>query len=218
MRGETPLTTAQRIKRLLDRHGHSLREGARRTGVPRVTLARIMAGSEANIEKWVRRIAGGYGVEPASLLGGQDPADDLRWYVQRAPNRERFDMACMTLQERLRLTLEFLTVMYPQRDWEAQAAGIAGVRLPKGGSATALWEIMPPDLVTARAFAEGLRLLIGLPRVWFWLGLLEDEPGVDGLVGALPGACFRGRSPHRPTGVCTREMMTIAQERLGAMS
>lgn len=210
------MTTAQRIKYLMDKHCHSVREASRKTGVPKTTLLRLLEGSEANLSKWVSFIARGYEVDPDALLGGKDPRSDFEWSVRRASCRERFDMVLMTMQERLRMTLDFLTKAYPRRCSLVQIAGASGLALRDVEVLRAIWEQTPPDLVTAKALALGIVEVTGIPGVWFLYGLLEDEPTFTRLSRALPKAgVLAQKSRMKGKGTLTKQLIDFANRRHG---
>ena len=109
------MKSGQRVKCLMERYGDTVEKAAARTGVPKSTLHRITQGSEANLNRWLPKIAAGYGVALEYLQGGSDPRMDFEWSIRSASSRERFEFCLMTIQERVYLTIEFLMSSYGQK-------------------------------------------------------------------------------------------------------
>lgn len=210
------MTTAQRIRHVLIKHGDSVRKASQKTGIPKSTLCRLLEGSEANLGKWIAMLAATYQVDPNSLVGGQDPKSDFDWSVRCASSRERFDMVTMTVQDRVRMTLEFLARTYPRRCSALQIALVAGMGPREVETLLASWDQVPPDLTTTKILSHAINTLTGISARWFDYGLLDDEPCLSGLSRSLPKVVVlaqRSRA-HRATALA-RPVMEVAERRHG---
>lgn len=208
------MTTAQRIQHLLQVHGDSLRKASLKTGVPKSTLSLILKGSEAHLSKWVDLIAEGYGLDPEILLGGADPKSDFEWSIRRANSRERFEYALMSIQERTRFTMEFLSRSHPRRCSPGQIALACGMQPKEVEGIVSRWERIPPDLSTVRKLVDGICNLLGMGTNWFLYGTLDDEIGPKALaVDVSKAGVFAMRSGMQGVAARTRTVAEIAIRR-----
>lgn len=211
------MTTAQRVKLLLERHGDSIRDAARKSGLSKSTVSRILDGSAGNLDKWVRQMAEAYGVDPTSLTGGLDAKADFEWSIRRASPRERFEFLLMTLPERVRITLDFLARQYPDRFPARQVAAAAGLTPDQFSQAVSRWDHTPPDLQTARSLANAIECLVQLDPRWFECGLLSDEASLEALVPTIMRGCVPAqRSGRVGVTALTGKVQEIARRRLAA--
>lgn len=209
------MTTAQRVRLLLTRNGDSIRDAARKSGLSKSTVARIIDGSAANVDKWVKQLAQAYKVDPNSLIGGLDPKSDFEWSIRRADLRERFEMVLMTLQDRVRLTMEFLDRNYPNRFSFNHVVAASGGNREELLGQISRWDSIPVDLQVARLLAKTVERLTAMDARWFDDGLLTDEASPRQLAELIMRGSHPSQRSGRPgTAKLTTEVRTIALKRL----
>lgn len=206
-------TTARRIQYLMSVHGHSLRDAERHTGVTKSTLQRILDEHDANLEKWLPRIAEAYGATASTLMAGGDPRTDFEWAIRLCSVRERFDMVAQTMQARVRDTLDFLFATHPTRCSPLQVAAAAGMTEKRLQGLLVRWDKLPPDLVTARALAHGIHRLTSIPMAWFEVGVLEGEHGLPFSPTCIAKAATLAREGNRSAAALTKQVIEVGQRR-----
>ncbi len=179
------MSVGRRLKHLLDSHGHSLRKAQEVTGVCHETIRRIINGWEGpTLIHYVRQIAGGYRaqgyqVDEKALMEGMDPRGDFEWTIRQAPPVQRLELALMSIQDRVRLALDFLKAKYPSVCRHEVLATASGLQRDELESLLCRWGRRPPDLVTALALATAVSHLTGLPKKWLVAGWLQTEQVED---------------------------------------
>ncbi len=179
------MSVGGRVKHLLDSHGHSLRKAHEITGICHETIRRIINGWEGpTLIGYIRRIAEGYRaqgyhVDETSLMEGLDPKGDFEWTIRQAPPLNRLEMVVMSVQERVRLALDFLRARYPKVCAPELLTTASGLRKDEFDR----WRSRPSDLVTTLALATAVNHLTGISKEWFTDGWLKaeaiEEPFLD---------------------------------------
>lgn len=178
------MSVANRLKRLLDLHGHSYAKAEEITCVSRETIRRIANGEQPpKLPIYLRKIAAGYGVDEFMLLEGATPKGEFEWTVRHSSPAQRLEWLLMSQAGRVKLTLDFLRARYPQLVPPRVLAAAARISEHEVLNLVDRWEIVPPDRRVALDLAHMLHSLTGISLAWFlWGGLAERwSQGVDEL-------------------------------------
>jgi|GEM_PF-3048013 len=211
------MSLGMRIDQLITSHGDSLRDAEIKTGVSRETIRRLIKGYRGpTAEHHAKQIARGYGVPEKALLEGLDPKGDFEWTITQASPSERLEYVMMTRQERVRLTLDFLTAKYPAICALELLSAASSMTEPALATLLARWESRTPDLATATLLAQGLSRLTGISMSWFTFGWVS---------GAKAGAAFSGRAcqvcvttaprSSRHSAQRTQQMLNLLRQLVG---
>lgn len=199
------MSVANRLKRLLDVNGHSYAEAEKQTGVSRETIRRIANGQEPpKLSVYLHRIAAGYGIEEAALLEGATPKGEFEWNIRHAPPAQRLEWLMLSQAGRVKLTLDFLRVRYPQLALTHVLAAAAGLSELDFRSLLERWEFSPPDRRVAVELANALHAITGISLSWFrWGGLADTwQEGTEHL-------CRVSRWASAPA--LTRNLISVAE-------
>lgn len=170
-----PMSVANRLKRLLDVNGHSYAKAEEVTGVSRETIRRIANGEEPpKLASYLSKIAAGYNVDKAALLEGATPKGEFEWNIRQAPAAQRLEWLLMPPAGRVKLTLDFLRVRYPDAVNPKALAAAAGMSESNLRNMLERWEVTPPDRQVASDIANTLSALTGISQAWFQWGGLSD--------------------------------------------
>lgn len=211
------MAVGRRVEHLLDSHGHSLRQAEAITGVSYETIRRIIKGYEGPTLGYnVTRIANGYKIDPKALLDGLDPKGDFEWTIHQAPPGQRLEMVMMSLHERVRLTLSFLTDKYPSVCGHDLLATASGLHVNQLDAVVRSWATKPPDLSTTNAIARGISRLTKISISWFLCGWLPQETVEQPFVERACQLCVGvTRLSKRHTAERTRTLLQLVSEVVG---
>lgn len=190
------MSIGSRVQRLRLRHGHTLRDAEKQTGVTRSTLCRLENGAcPPGLERLLTRIALGYGVPSEQLL--RDPAGDFAWLVGRLDVGQRLHLLRWTLQSRTYVALCFLLNHCPRDAAIGEVAQQAGVTKRELSALVADWQRQTPDRNLVERLAAALIRAVQLPASWFEWGYLPSESLRRELPRSAPGmaAADRRRLP-----------------------
>ncbi len=191
------MSVGGRVKYLLDSHGHSLRKAQEITGVSHETIRRITNGWEGpTLIEYIRRIAKGYRsrgyhVDEKSLMEGLDPKGDFEWTIHQSPFSQRLEMVMMSLQDRVRLTLDFLRAKYPSVCRIETLAAASGLNTADLARILTRWQSRPPERTTAIAIAYGIHRLTDISMMWFNHGWLDGSEMSQPFIGRVSLFCTR---------------------------
>lgn len=170
------MSAGEKVRQLLETHGHSYAEAERLTGVCRETIRRIVLGQKpAKLPKYLREIAGGYGLDVGVLLEGASPKGEFEWMVRQASNAQRLEWLLLSPAQRVKLTLDFLTARHPNALPPKVMATASGMTEMEYRRLLERWESHPPARAVALDLASTVHALTGISLTWFqWGGLSED--------------------------------------------
>lgn len=178
------MSVATRLRRLLEVNGHSYAQAEKVTGVSRETIRRMVNGQQPpRMAIYLRRIATGYGIGELTLLEGATPKGEFEWHVHHASPAQRLEWLMMSQADRVKLTLDFLRVRYPQSVAVLPLAAAAGMPETRLRALLEGWEFSTPDRQVAGDLARAVHGLTGISLAWFqWGGLSEAwQEGINNL-------------------------------------
>lgn len=168
------MSVANQLRQLLETHGDSAVAAARRSGVARETIRRILNGHKPpKLPLYLRKIALAYGLDERALLDGASPRGDFEWQIRHAPATQRLEWFLLSPAQRLKMTMHFLQAKYPTVIRAKVLAAGCGMSERQFLCLLRRWELHPPDRVVALELAEILHSLTGISRSWFVQGSLS---------------------------------------------
>ena len=178
------MSVDNRLKRLLDVNGDSFASAEGKTGVSRETIRRMVNGQRPpKMAAYLRQIAKGYGIDEFALLEGATPKGEFEWSVRHASPAQRAEWLMLSRAGRVKLTVDFLRMRYPDLVTPRLLATAAGMPEPELRCLVDRWEISPPDRRVADDLAQALHSLTDISMSWFTWGGLSDrwQEGAEGL-------------------------------------
>lgn len=195
------MQVGQRIAKLRQAHGDSLRDAAVRTGVSHTTIARIEKGDViGSFQHTLRKIAEGYGVRVEFLLGNRDPRQEFLFALHRLSQNERARLYFLPMRARLQMAIDFLCSEFPTEFSLEQLSSVLQT------NKMTLQEMLHGDHEDGspadRQVAEAISRLTGIPLAWFVSGggtgeTSEAPPpeNVGAFVGMMKKAAHAGLPP-----------------------
>lgn len=167
------MSSGARIQRLRLRHGHTLQDAHKLTGVSRATLCRMENGVRPpRFDEYLQRIADGYGVPLESLL--RDPVGDFAALVEHLDPMHRLSLLRAHPPHRAYMVLRFLAdrcdVGLPP-----EMVAELGLTVPDLVRRFSAWREEEPEPAVLNRVVETLDKHLGLPVEWVRKGSLADE-------------------------------------------
>lgn len=213
---------AERVARLRQAHGESLREASLRTGVSHTTVARIEKGEvTGSFHGTLRKIADGYGVRVEYLMTGRDPKRDFDFTLADLPAHERIRLWFMSPRARIRVLLDFLLSEYADLFTLDMIAEQAGLQSAQVQAALGNWGEAPDQV--CMPLGHVLSRLTGIGLEWFWFGAAEGElpncsaEDADGYTEVLKKAVRSGLKPGMISMAIDLLMLQAEPQRRGSL-